>query len=135
MTLDAGHTTYEKEEEENNTLSPAGVDLRYSMYVSYDDSYWGVAWRMGKAKFEYSSPHKEKKLCSCSSEISMYVVSPHITRREKNLSYNTDCQIPPHQARNVTISAALFYPRSNLFPFPETGGKRVKYYDILYKYK
>lgn len=55
----------------------------------------------------------------------MYVVSLHVTREEKNLSYNTNCYIHSHQAQIVAISAALFTPRRTFFPFGETGGKSV----------
>lgn len=100
---------------ENNAFSPAGVDLHYSTYVSHEDSYIvgsGIAnipfpTCLEKipllTKNKNLAPAQAKYLC-------MYVVSPHFTRGEKNPSYNTDCQIPPHQARIVAISAALLYP-------------------------
>lgn len=51
----------------------------------------------------------------------MHIVSPHVTRREKK-PYNTNCGVPPHQALNIAISAAPFFP-CGFFPFPEIGGK------------
>lgn len=63
----------------------------------------------------------------------MYIVSPHVTRRE-NKPYNTNCQVPPHQARNVAISAAPFFPYG-FFPFLEIGGTGFECYDTLCKCK